>query len=325
VIAGILVIMTCEPESRDQESPAWSRATRHAQGIRALAFSADGRALATGGDDGVVIWEVGKGALKVLARDRPSRVQCLAFSADGSILAAGYEGVEVMLWNVETGEIRSRFRGQPKQFQRLAFSPDGRSLACGGAASPIRVWDVETGAMTAELPCRHGMVSALRFGPGGETLAAGYTSGVVKLWDLARGENQELLGSSLRNDPILGLAFSLDGAMLAAGSLTHGTRLWYVATGQESERFLSEHQTVGELAFSPREPVLVEVTQSRLVRQRDVATGRTRNLLRCRGAYCAALSHDARLLAVGDEDAIVRVWDLERGDGGMPESRNREP
>ena len=62
VVAGILVVVTSEPEETVQESPVWSGATGHPQGIWAVAFTSDGRRLATGGVDGdVVIWEVGKG------------------------------------------------------------------------------------------------------------------------------------------------------------------------------------------------------------------------------------------------------------------------
>jgi WD40 repeat protein len=60
--------------------------------------------------------------------------------------------------------------------------------------------------------------------------------------------------------------------------------------------------------------MLIEVTQSRMVRLRDVATGRKRTLLRARGEYCLAFTPDARILASGGDDAIVRVWDLAQVD-----------
>ena len=182
----------------------------------------------------MVIWEVGKEAFDVYAKDRLAMVQCIAFSPDGATLAVAYDGVQVVLWNVATGEKRATFHGCPHQFQCLAFSPDGRSLAAGGAESTIRIWDIETGTIKTNLLDHHGLVSALRFAPDGKTLASGCTSGMVKIWDLTDGKGRELMGSNLQNNQILGLAFSPNGLMLAAGSATHGTRLWNVTTGRES-------------------------------------------------------------------------------------------
>jgi WD40 repeat protein len=317
-IVGLLSVVTCEPEQRSEESPAWSRATGHPQGVWLLAITADGRRLATAGIDGaVIIWEVGKDALNVLSNDCPSMVQCLAFSPNGATLAVGYNGVQVVLWNVATGEKRAPFRGDPYQFQCLAFSPDGRSLAAGGADSTIRIWDVETGTTTTNLVDHHGLVSALRFAPDGQSLASGCTGGMVKLWDLTGGSGRELLGSNLQNNQILGLAFSPNGLMLAAGSATHGTRLWNLTTGRESAIFRNENECVPEVAFSTNGQTLIEVTRSRFVRLRDVATGSRRTLLCARGSYCAALTPDVRFLATADDDAIVRVWNLAQVERGM--------
>jgi WD40 repeat protein len=320
-IAGLLLVFRGEPEPRDEESPAWSKAIGHPQGVWFLAITADGRRLATGGIDGaVVIWEVGKDVLNVLSNDCPSMVQCLAFSPDGATLAVGYGGVQVVLWNAATGEKRATFHGYPYQFLCLAFSPDGRSLAAGGADSTIRIWNVETGTTTTNLVDHHGLVSALRFAPDGQSLASGCTGGMVKLWDLTAGNSRELMGSNLQNNQILGLAFSPNGLMLAAGSATHGTRMWSVTTGRESANFRNENECVPEIAFSTNGQTLIEVTRSRLVRLRDVATGSRRTLLRARGSYCAALTPDVMFLAAADDDAIVRVWKLAHVERGMWET-----
>jgi WD40 repeat protein len=310
-IAATLVVLTCEPERPDQESQAWSRATGHPQAIWALAFTSDGRRLATGSlDTDVVIWEVGKGASSVLSVDRPSSVPCLAFSPDGATLAAGYDGNKVVLWNVLTGKKRATFHGHHNQFLCLAFSPDGRTLASGGAESSIRIWDVVTGRTKTTLIDHHGSVSALRFAPDGQTLASGCASGMVKLWELRGGEGRDLMESNMQNSLIRALAFSPDGLMLAAGSEFHGTRLWSVVTGRECAMIRNENEGVSEVAFSSDGQMLVEVTRSPFVRLLDAATGSRRTLLRARGAYCSAITPDARFLAAGDDDAMVRVWGL---------------
>jgi WD40 repeat protein len=215
-----------------------------------------------------------------------------------------------VLWNVTTREKRATFNAKENRFLRLAFSPDGRRLACGGDDCDIRICDLATGA-TECLPLNHqALVSVLRFAPDGRALAAGYTSGIVKLWDVARGTHRDLIGSDLRHKPIAALAFSPDGMLLAAGSAAYGTKLLDVVTGRERAGFRDEDEGIREVAFTPSGQNLVELTQTRLVRLRDVATGSTRIVRRCGGKYCAALTADARFLAAGDDGAIVRVWDL---------------
>ncbi len=322
--AGVLAVSTCGPQQRGDESATWSCATGHPRGIWALALTADGRRLATGGNDrDVVIWEVGNGALRVLSSDRPSSVQCLAFSPDGATLAVAYDGVRVVLWNVGTGEKLATFHGHDNQFQCLAFSPDGKTLAAGGTEPNIEFWDVKTGRTKTSLLDHNGLVSALRFAPDGQTVASGSTSGMVKLWDLNGGQGRELIGSNLKGVPILGLAFSPDGLMLAAGTDTHGTRIWNVATGREITMFRNDDEMVPASAFCSDGQMLIDVTHSQSVRLRDFATGTTRILLRACGAYCSVLTPDARFLATGGEDGVVRFWDLAQVECGMSETRVR--
>ena len=318
-IAGVLVAVTCEWDLQDQEPPALFRPTGNPKDIWTLAISADGRRLAAGGvDTGVVIWEVGKEAFRMLSSDRPRRVHSLAFSPDGDTLAAAYnEGVKVVLWNVATGEQRATFDGHRDQFLHVAFSSDGKTLASGGAGSDIRIWDVETARTKAALLVQHGLITALRFSPDGQTLAAGYSDGNVTSCDLTSGKTRDLVTSKLANDWILALSFSPDGSMLATGSMSRGARLWNAATGQAIATFPSEDENVQRVAFSGDGQTLFAVTYSGFVVRRDIATGRTRTLLCARRGHRSCSTPDARFLALADVDAIVKLWDLAQVDCGM--------
>src|SRR5262249_34909317 len=82
-----LAIYTSEPAHPHDRSPAWAAPTGHPQGILATAFAPDGRKLATGGADGVVLWEVGRGVEKELRADPSRAVFSIAFAPDGATLA----------------------------------------------------------------------------------------------------------------------------------------------------------------------------------------------------------------------------------------------
>ena len=169
-----LVVWAVEPASTDEESPTWSIATGHPHGVRAAAFSRDGRRLATGGGDGsVVLWEVGKGFERELSHDRQSMVTCLAFSADGMTMAAGHANSMIVLWDVKTGKERLTLMEYPHSILCLDFSRDGATLAVGGGQSIISLWDVASGKIKAELSGHSEVVCSIRFAPDGRTLAAG--------------------------------------------------------------------------------------------------------------------------------------------------------
>ena len=98
--------------------------------------------------------------------------------------------------------------------------------------------------------------------------------------------------------------------MLATGSMSHGARLWNAATGQAIATFPAEDENVQGVAFSSDAQTLVAVTYSGFVVRLDIATGRTRTLLRARGGHCSVLTPDARFLALADVDSVVKLWDL---------------
>jgi WD40 repeat protein len=102
-LAGGLVVLTAVPTPPNVGTPAWSTSTGHTNGVRAVAFSRDGRRLATGGIDGaVVIWRMGLGAQRVLSSDSRRPVICLAFAPDGETLAAGDHDSTLTVWSTRS-------------------------------------------------------------------------------------------------------------------------------------------------------------------------------------------------------------------------------
>jgi WD40 repeat protein len=307
------IIWAVEPPATDDEEPAWSLATWDLQGVRALAFSADSRWLASGACDGsVVLWRPGHGSERELLDDDRSMVNCLAFSADGMTIAAGYVDGAVVLWDVTTGEKRGKLTGQTGGVLCLVFSLDGRTLAIGSSVPGVRLWDVASGRIKVTLSGHHDAICSVRFTPDGRTLAAGGAHGAVVLWDVSTGR---CLGSRPHNfhpNPVQALAISPDGLTLASGDFDV-LKLWDIATGLEQAAYRTELDTVREIVFSAKGRALIAADSYGSVYFRVLSgpCARTVRLANLHG-HCSKFSPDGSALALADPDGNVRIWNLDQ-------------
>ena len=139
----------------------------HSNSVSAVAFSPDGKLVASIGHDGKIkLWDLStRREANVLTHG--SVVRSLAWSPDGKVLATGADDGTVRLWDVVTSREIRRFPSiQGTHFGAVAFSPDGRVLATGGRDGKISLWDWEHNSLMAPLPGHPVGVGALVFSPG---------------------------------------------------------------------------------------------------------------------------------------------------------------
>jgi WD40 repeat protein len=113
----------------------------HLWDVYAVAFSPDGRRLATAEWETVRVWEVATGRRVLDLIGHEGRVHAVAFSPDGRILVSAGEDRTIRLWDITRGSERRRLGGHHGTVHALAFSPDGKALATAGTDSTILVWD----------------------------------------------------------------------------------------------------------------------------------------------------------------------------------------
>ncbi|HEY3353698.1 MAG TPA: protein kinase [Polyangia bacterium] len=270
-----------------------------------LAFSPDGRRLASASADGTArVWDLGADTARVLT-GHTSEVDCVRFSADGRRLFTGSDDRSVRVWDLATGTSRA-FAGHGGSVVQAIPLGDGR-LVTGAYDRTIRLWDLQTGRdrVLASLGDA-GELNDVAVAPDGRTFAAAGRDWSLHLVDAATGAARALTG---HGDIVRSVAFSPDGRTVATASHDRTVRLWDVATGMA--RVLAGHEgRVYQAVFSPDGTRLATASEDETVRLWDLSGGGESRVLRGHEGLVStvAFSPDGAYLASAGFDKRIRLW-----------------
>ncbi len=290
----------------------------HNDSVYSVAFSPNGKLLASGDNKGIIIvWDVKTGAEKTRLLGHTDRVQSVKFLPGGNYLASGSNDGTVRLWNLKSGkEIMNRRAGSP--VNSVAFSPDSKLLAYGCRNKIINIVDMDIREIKSTMNAgeRYEGVLSVEFSPDGKLFAAGADNGRVRIWNVDNFSLKYQIRALSHHMDINSITFSHDSKSLASGSELNSIIIWDPQSGQKIKTLQGEipfdesgANFVISLAFVRGDRLLASAHQNGTIKLWNVETGKEIKELRSRQAVMSvAFSPDGTSLASGSLDNSVKLW-----------------
>jgi WD40 repeat protein/transcriptional regulator with XRE-family HTH domain len=287
----------------------------HNAEVWSVAFSPDGKRIATASQDGTAkIWDAFTGGELLTLSGHIGSVNGVAFSPDGKLIATVGDDQTVKVWDTATGMELLTLFGHTAPIYRVAFSPDGTRLVTASTDNSAKVWNIATERELFTLSGHDTPVLDAAFNPDGTRIATSGADGTVRVWDAYSGEEVLTLpvepGTFLR-----GVAFSSDGKRVAvAGNFgLRVAKVWDAVTGEELlNDTLGNTNLQHDIAFSPDGRFAATGGVDRKATVWEAETGQVLFTLTGHTGIIngVAFSPDGTRLATASWDGTARVWDL---------------
>jgi WD40 repeat protein len=306
----------------------------HAGSVDSVAFSPDGKTLASGSfDNTIVLWDVSQPAAPKPIGDplkaQATSVLSVAFSPDGKTLASSSLDNTIVLWDVSQPAaprpIGDPLKAHTDDVSSVAFSPDGKTLASGSLDANVILWDVSQPAAPKRigdpLEGHTNSVYSVAFSPNGKTLASGSNDNTIILWDVSQPAAPRPIGDPLKAhaNRVRSVAFSPDGKTLASGSWDKNIILWNVGDAHAptplSDPLSGHNSDVKSVTFSPDGRTFASSDDNTIILW-DVSNPRAAKPIgeplttHANRVWSMAFSPDGKTLASGGANDTIILWDV---------------
>ncbi|MFI7275330.1 AAA family ATPase [Streptomyces sp. NPDC049879] len=283
----------------------------HTDTVRGVAWSPDGRWIATASRDGTAsVLDAASGRVRTVLPAQGCMVEAVAWAPDSRKVATASRDRLVRVWDADTGAQLTALTGATDIGRSVAWSPDGTWLAGTSRDRVVRVWHAETGRLAHEFPGHTDDVWGVAWSPDGARLASASHDRTARVWDLAAGTFVATVRGHA--DFVEGVAWSPDGRSLATASGDHTVRVSDAATGRLRLLVRGHSDYVWNVAWAPDGRSLASVSSDRTVRLFDAEDAKPLAVFRGHGdtVWGVAWSPDGTRVASGSSDATARVWDV---------------
>lgn len=287
----------------------------HENTVESIAYSSDGRLLASASADQTVrLWSLTESEPPLVLRADDGTVETLAFSPDGRRIASGHSGSDtIRVWNTTKGDGEDPvlLHGHDGPVWSVAFSPDGRRLLSGSGDGTLRLWDPSYPGNPRVLDGHRGAAWSVAVSADGSTIASGGEDHAVRVWRTRTLQDPLVLTG--HGDEVLSVALSRDGRRVASASRDRTIRVWDTSSGALIAVLEGNTKTIWSVAFSPDGRRVASGGADEAVRIWDIDGGGAPIVLEGHEASIrgVAFSPDGRHVASTSQDTTVRVWNAD--------------
>lgn len=303
----------------------------HTNAIFSVAYSPDGKLLASGSADGkICIWQAKDGTLYRTLEQHTAAVFAVAFDpsvTDGRLLASGSRDRTAKIWDTATGEVLHELSGHTDEILSVAYQPSGNYLVTGAWDHTVRIWSTTEGTELAVWDASQGPVLSVACHIDDDTVAAAGNDHTIYLWSLATGKLKLSLQGHFR--AIGTLAFAGDGHTFVSGSFDQTIRLWDSQHGYPLRTYHGYANEIQSLTLNADGRYLananvdqticiwdakaaapdLSVTPSNLSTQRHSVPHQI--IQNDDGpVFCVAFHPEHNLLASAGQSGTIRIWDV---------------
>jgi WD40 repeat protein/serine/threonine protein kinase len=281
----------------------------HNQPVSSLAFSADGRWLASGSvDQTIILQQTTSGRVRRVLRGHTGALSPVVFSKDARTLVSASADGTVRFWPTQQDAEPEILQPNLGEIWAMAASVDGRYLAAGGTKGTIKLWKWGEWNTPVEIPASGGRVTTVALSPDGELLASGWDEnkpeGPIRVYKTVDGKLAQTLPGHQKR--VVALTFRPDGKALASVGDERYPKVWDLPSGKYAE-FGRHNNWARCVAYTPDGKTLAVGVGWFLVLHGPLS--RTARGLDPTFPKALAFSPDGKLLAVGADTGSVFVWD----------------
>ncbi len=282
--------------------------TAHNDSVKSIAFSRDGKMLASGSaDDTIKLWNLATNQDVATLTGHSSTDYTIAFSPDVKMLASGSTDT-IQLWNIESDKNISTLSSSFDSIRFIAFSKNGKTLVSASRDGTIKLWNLETNEEIATLNEHSDDVLVVAFSPDGKTLASGSSDNTIKLWDLQTNEMIATLEG--HSDGVTSLAFNPDSSILVSSSYDNTIKFWDLFNNEEVDSLEGHSSGILSIAIAPNGRILASGSEDSTIKLWDLTTKEEIAILTGHSdpVNYVVFSPDGKKLASGSEDNTIKIW-----------------